>query len=149
MGAIVIRTRYDEGTESAEVATSAASRTKSRRTAEESRTTKCHSMLNFVSNTNSFMQTFLHRLLRPDKGSPTRIFNLSRNLPIFDCCSFLFHLIQLDSMYHFQLQKGPGGSMNQVVGLPNNSYKPITNTAWVRARLCKLQERVHSTRSYK
>jgi hypothetical protein len=25
------------------------------------------------------------------------------------------------------------------VGLPNNSYKPITNTAWVRARLCKLE----------
>ena len=36
--------------------------------------------------------------------------------------------------------KGPGGSMSQVVGLPNNSYKPITNTAWVRARLCKLQK---------
>ena len=31
--------------------------------------------------------------------------------------------------------------MSQVVGLPNNSYKPITNTAWVRARLCKLQKR--------
>ena len=29
--------------------------------------------------------------------------------------------------------------MSYVVGLPNNSYKPITNTAWVRARLCKLQ----------
>jgi hypothetical protein len=29
----------------------------------------------------------------------------------------------------------------------NNSYKPITNTAWVRARLCKLQKRVHSARS--
>ena len=43
--------------------------------------------------------------------------------------------------------KGPGGSMSQVVGLPNNSYKPITNTAWVHARLCKLQKRVHSTRS--
>ena len=28
--------------------------------------------------------------------------------------------------------------MSQVVGLPNNSYKPITNTVWVRARLCKL-----------
>ena len=28
-----------------------------------------------------------------------------------------------------------------MVGLPNNSYKPITNTAWVRARLCKLQKR--------
>ena len=36
--------------------------------------------------------------------------------------------------------KGPGGSMSQVVGLPNNSYKPITNTAWVRARLGKLQK---------
>ena len=36
--------------------------------------------------------------------------------------------------------------MSQVVGFPNNSYKPITNTAWVRARLCKLQNKVHSTR---
>jgi hypothetical protein len=24
--------------------------------------------------------------------------------------------------------------------LPNSSYKPITNTAWVRTRLCKLQK---------
>ena len=31
--------------------------------------------------------------------------------------------------------------MGQVVGLPNNSYKPITNTTWVRAQLCKLQKR--------
>jgi hypothetical protein len=31
--------------------------------------------------------------------------------------------------------------MSQVGGLPNNSYKPITNTAWIRARLCKLQKR--------
>ena len=38
-------------------------------------------------------------------------------------------------------EQGPGGSMSQVVGLPNNSYKPITNTAWVRIRLCKLQKR--------
>jgi len=32
--------------------------------------------------------------------------------------------------------------MGQVVGLPiyNNSYKHITNMAWVRARLCKLQK---------
>ena len=29
--------------------------------------------------------------------------------------------------------------MSLVVGLSNHSYKPITNTAWVRARLCKLQ----------
>jgi hypothetical protein len=27
-----------------------------------------------------------------------------------------------------------------VVGLHNNSYKPITNTAWVRFRLWKLQK---------
>jgi hypothetical protein len=25
--------------------------------------------------------------------------------------------------------------------LPNNSYKPIINAVWVRARLCKLQKR--------
>ena len=30
--------------------------------------------------------------------------------------------------------------MSYIVG-SNNSYKPITNTAWVRARLCKLQKR--------
>ena len=30
--------------------------------------------------------------------------------------------------------------MSYVAG-SNNSYKPITNTAWVRARLCKLQKR--------
>jgi len=32
--------------------------------------------------------------------------------------------------------------MSWVVGLPNNSYKPIsiTNTTWVLARLCKLQQ---------
>jgi hypothetical protein len=27
-----------------------------------------------------------------------------------------------------------------VAQLPNNSFKPITNTAWIRARLCKLQK---------
>ena len=32
-----------------------------------------------------------------------------------------------------------GGSMSQVAG-SNTSYKPITNTAWVHDRLCKLQK---------
>jgi hypothetical protein len=41
-----------------------------------------------------------------------------------------------------------GGPGSYVVG-SNNSYKPITNTAWVRSQLCKLQKRVHSTRSRK
>jgi len=45
-------------------------------------------------------------------------------------------------------ERGPGGSMSYVVG-SNNSYKPITNTAWVRAQLYKLQKSVHSTRSRK
>jgi hypothetical protein len=39
------------------------------------------------------------------------------------------------------LLKGPGGSMNYVVGIPNNSYKRITNTSWVGTRVCKLQKR--------
>jgi len=30
--------------------------------------------------------------------------------------------------------------MSWVVGLPNNSYKPITNMVWVRAWPCKLQK---------
>jgi hypothetical protein len=43
----------------------------------------------------------------------------------------------------FQIKcQGLGGSMSLVVGLSNNSYKPITNTAWVHARLCKLQKTV-------
>ena len=39
----------------------------------------------------------------------------------------------------FKLQWGPGGSRSYVIG-SNNSYKPITNTAWVSTRLCKLQK---------
>ena len=31
--------------------------------------------------------------------------------------------------------------MSYVIGLPNNSYKPITSKAWVRAWLCILQKR--------
>ena len=30
--------------------------------------------------------------------------------------------------------------MSKVVALPNNSCKPVTNTAWVRSRFCKLQK---------
>ena len=47
------------------------------------------------------------------------------------------------------VSKGPGGSMSWVVGLLNNLYKSITNTAWIRTRLCKLQKRVHATASNK
>jgi hypothetical protein len=36
--------------------------------------------------------------------------------------------------------KGQGGSINSVVGLPNNPYKAITNAAWVRGRIYNLQK---------
>ena len=38
--------------------------------------------------------------------------------------------------------KGLGGSMSPkiIVGLPNNTYKPITNMAWIPVLLCKLQK---------
>ena len=39
--------------------------------------------------------------------------------------------------------------LGTVVVLPNNSYKPITNMVWGHIRLCRLQKRVHSTRSRK
>jgi hypothetical protein len=54
----------------------------------------------------------------------------------FDICKQ--HHLRLD--LHSSHIGGPGGSMSYVVG-SNNSYKPITNTAWVRAQLCKLQKR--------
>ena len=38
------------------------------------------------------------------------------------------------------LFRGLAGSMSQVAGSNNSSYKPITNMAWVCARLCKLQK---------
>jgi hypothetical protein len=48
-------------------------------------------------------------------------------------------------LYHMTVYiraRGPGGSMN----LLNNSYKHISNTVCVHARLYRLQKRVHSTR---
>jgi len=36
--------------------------------------------------------------------------------------------------------RGPGWLNELGSWITNNSYKPITNTSWVRARLCKLQK---------
>ena len=44
------------------------------------------------------------------------------------------------SFFFFRLHSSPGGSMSYVVGLPNNSHKPITNTAWVSTQLFELQK---------
>ena len=47
-------------------------------------------------------------------------------------------MLVLQSIYMNQIRMG--GSMSQKVGLPNNSYEPITNTAWFAPGLCKLQK---------
>ena len=85
-----------------------------------------------------------------DFASASAIFQLNFAIVPTLWYFFVFHLINLYSKLHRRqiTPGGPGGSMSQVVG-SNNSYKPIANTAWVRARLCKLQKRVHSTRSRK
>ena len=43
-------------------------------------------------------------------------------------------------MFYYQALQGSGGSMSSVVGLPNNSYKPITNKVWISVRLCKSEK---------
>ena len=46
----------------------------------------------------------------------------------------------LKNIKSLELRSNHGSLYNHkyfMVGLPNNSYKPITNTAWVRVRLCK------------
>ena len=61
-------------------------------------------------------------------------------------CVFINSLITPKKIQHnfiITFHCGLGGSMSQVVGLPYTSYKPITNTAWVHARLCKLQFLAH------
>ena len=51
------------------------------------------------------------------------------------CCSVVS--TSVDELY---IWKSPSGAMSLVVGLTNNSYKPITSTVWVRARLCRSQK---------
>jgi hypothetical protein len=60
---------------------------------------------------------------------------------------FLNNLLRLRPTWHgllgifmFETYRAPGWLNELGSWLPNNSYKPITNTAWVRARLCKLQK---------
>ena len=62
--------------------------------------------------------------------------------------SCTFALVQKKNLFTFSCvffckfckkSRGSGGSMSYVAG-SNSSYKPITNTAWVRTRLCKLQK---------
>jgi hypothetical protein len=83
-------------------------------------------------------------LVWPDHGSNPwerlhTIIMATRMLGIFSfLCNVLWIIVC--PFVLFLLAEGPGGSMSEVVGLPNNWYKPITNTVWVRARLCKLQK---------
>ena len=66
------------------------------------------------------------------------------NTVLYSLQSYIVHLHNIYSLFP-KCDRAWGGSMSWVVGLPNNSYKPITNMAWVCARLCKLQKWVHST----
>ena len=54
------------------------------------------------------------------------------------------HIYQFNKMLYlcltFPFRPGPGCSVSLVVG-SNSSFKPITNMAWVRAQLYKLQKR--------
>ena len=53
---------------------------------------------------------------------------------------FLYFTCKVEQSLVFIFIQGLGGSMSQVVGLPNNSFMPITNTACVFVQLCKLQK---------
>ena len=55
-------------------------------------------------------------------------------------CLLSFELLLLVILLAFSSTVRAGWLMSQVVGLPNNSYKFITNTAWVHAQLCNLQK---------
>jgi hypothetical protein len=52
-------------------------------------------------------------------------------------CDPLLVLYDILNWKIYPMFKIPGPGWLNVVGLPNNSYKPITNTAWVRDWLCK------------
>ena len=61
------------------------------------------------------------------------------------CCVTVWKIFFVNSKLAILAQcslRDQGGSMSQLVGLPNNSCKSITNTAWVRAWPCKLQKGV-------
>ena len=62
-----------------------------------------------------------------------------RNITLLTIYGFYVALVS-SNFPRARVASGSGGSMSLIVGVPNNSYKPITNTAWVRARLCKLQK---------
>jgi hypothetical protein len=48
--------------------------------------------------------------------------------------------LSYDIWYHIATLERVRARVAQWVGLPNNSYKPSTNTAWVPAGLCKSQK---------
>jgi hypothetical protein len=63
---------------------------------------------------------------------------------VFKSVAYLRYLTVSDyplGIFTLSLIQGPGWLNELVVGIPNNSDKPITNTAWDCAPLCKLQKR--------
>jgi hypothetical protein len=69
------------------------------------------------------------------------------DLRSFLLCYYIFYVFIIYYYYYFFFyyhitfqNRGPGWLNELSVGLPNSLYKSITNTTWVRARLCKLQK---------
>jgi hypothetical protein len=53
----------------------------------------------------------------------------------------VFFLMCITScLFGYIIDTGPGCLNELGSWIPNNSYKPITNTTWVHARHCKLQK---------
>ena len=90
---------------------------------------------------NCFFLNTYHFIYRLDAGNPNIKHSVKIEEKFNNHLSFQkikYYIYHLFRNTNYIKMKGPGGSM---IGLPNNSYKPITNTAWVRARLCKLQKK--------
>ena len=91
----------------------------------------------------SYVVLYNKRLLTAYSGNSKCIVPLTWTMSLSLCLAI--NLIPVYNMefyclytYINKLYVGPGW-LNEVVGLPNNSYKPITNTTWVGA-ICKLQK---------
>jgi hypothetical protein len=80
------------------------------------------------------LNLFFHNIKRKHSrahlfGSLAFIFSIGYSICFDSVVNFLFNLLL--NLFFF----------NYIyMVIPNNAYKPITNTAWVRARLCKSQK---------
>ena len=90
-----------------------------------------------INQTLNRMESCINRTLDKDKMQEILV-----NLTCIETENLLTLMRFGLDMFHYAFifsgiiikNRGQCGSMSQVVGLPNNSYKPITNIAWVRSK---------------